>query len=161
MRHGAPRGAEECGGVGLERAGVILVHMGDNVGFRRDEGLGAREVGEKIGRRKIDDAAEAADEVRALGPQGVETRNRGNPHSPRAASWRARKRARAVGPGSSRRGRSRVTRPPANGSPAAPVPSKRRLARGSAARFWVWRASLDINRIGVPSGSVATVTSEA
>ncbi len=54
-----------------------------------------------------------------------------------------------------------VTRPPASGSPAAFVPSISRLARGSAARFWVCSASFEMSISGAPSGSVATVTSEA
>ena len=73
-RHAPRTGAciEQSRRVELDRVGVVLVHVRHDAGLGLDETLGAGERHQEIARAEIDDAAEAADEVRALELECVE-----------------------------------------------------------------------------------------
>ena len=45
---------------------MIGIHVRDHLRLGRDQRVRAGEIGEQIGRRQIDDAAEAGDQMRAL-----------------------------------------------------------------------------------------------
>ena len=65
MRQAPGRSAEQARRVQLDGVGVILVHVPDDVGLALAQRLGTGHVDEQLRARQIDDAAEAADEMRA------------------------------------------------------------------------------------------------
>ncbi len=72
MRQGPGDASAERRGVKLDRVGMVLVHMLDDAGLGLDQGFRALQRQEKLARLEIEDAAEAADVMRALDVQRPE-----------------------------------------------------------------------------------------
>ncbi len=150
--------AEQFGGVEPASLGVVRVHMRDRAGLRLDERGRVRQVGEDIFGAKVDDAAEAGDQMCALDLHPVERE---------IAKARELLRLRMT-PQIGARGRGvSILRACPDQHHARALQRVAFLAlvsisdtRLSASRFLVWIASVDSSISGEPAASVATLTNE-
>ena len=140
---------------------MVGVHVLDGAGLAGDQGLGAGEV-EAAVRPRVSVAALAKPPLRwpAFGLEGEEPEIRevGVELGLRMAGEEALAGARLVGLGTRSRPRSAADGP--GGRPCRPALNSSE-ARGSFSRLRVWAESRESSISGVPSTSVAMVTSEA